>query len=283
MNAKQYAINTKNANTEEIKKIDDQMEKKGFLYNVGSILSGVVGAFCLFGNPWFAIPMLGLCGSMVMGKKNIMKAFDTTKKRFQKENKHIDTVLQKGLDITAPKQTARKSLLQRLKPKKKQQEIEYGSAQSKKYFANALVAGCAAASWFFGFPWLSLVSLATVGVKYLADKNFSKKQEELEDTAYQMNEAIHDYNMSTYANAARSRAMGSTNQNTQTSGRSRQNVRRPQRVPQPVQPQRRPQNGTSGSTSYRPEDVAAVEQYLRSMSQQNGQDQNVKGFQKRKI
>ena len=298
MTPKKYTDSTKRKLEVQLQNINKKIERNDFLYNIGAIFTGVMGAFTLFGNPWFGIPLIGASGALFMGKKTVLDALKNTKSRIENEKKHVEEMVSKGLDISNNANAQRNAKYNQVGKKRKKAEQEYYSSSTGRYFANALVAGTVALAGIFATPLFGLLPLASIGVKYLADKSYSEKQETLEKTSNELNNLIHEINTSAYAIRSRNAHRAAQQQSVQQRGTQQQ--RRPQQAtqqrsaqPTPVgstttrrvaTPQQRVTTSRNGQVSsmdgYDPRDVAAVDAYVEQICKKRGEPTN---YQKRKI
>lgn len=275
MTAKQYTDNEKRKIDSNLTKIKQRKEKSNRLYNLATIFTGVMGACLLFGNPLLGIPMLGVSASFYLGKNNLLKSLDRSEKRLNAEKKHIEDMVQKGVNISPNVNAQRKVKIDTLEKKRQCEEAEYLSSESKKNFANCLVAGTTAVAWIFMNPILSILPCACAGIKYLADKNYLEKHDALDKTNHELHDLIHEYNVSVYANRSRGNASRSPQrgQTMQRGNTVRRVVTPPQRVSSV--------NGRVDSMSgYDSRDVKAVDEYVNQLAKDKNQ---TKGVQKKKI
>ena len=270
---------------EMIKDLDTKMannlklrERNDFLYTLGTIFTGVLGFGLLFGNPWLGVPLMGGAVALHLSKKAMVENSKVSYNALASQKSHLKDSLSKGLDISADAMSKRKSRINKLEKSRKQQEVNLNSTLGTNRFAKALVAGTIALAGFISSPLIALGSLGCVGLKYLSDKKFMDAHKAIEETVATMNNDITDYNIGVRAiNNRRARS---------TASNQRTNSRVPQRTASRVATvQTAPQRTTMSQAApqvrrYSREDESAVDRYVRSLE---GQGENVRGVQKRKI
>ena len=83
-----------------IKNIDEKIEcnkktneRNSFLYNLGSVFTGVLGASLLFGFPWIGLSLIGGAASLQLSRVLHNKMAATTEKSYNDQKNHLNAVL----------------------------------------------------------------------------------------------------------------------------------------------------------------------------------------------
>ena len=269
MTTKQYVTDIQNNLDTQIAEKTKFMGRRSFLYNLGSIFSGVLGVCLLMGDPWFAVPFIAVAGGLQMGKRVMNETTQAEIKNLTGQRNNINTMLTKGLNVDPVENSKRGSKLKGLKSKFQHKVADMLSAKSKYNFANFLVAGTTALAWFISNPILAFVPIACLGIKKLADDKYIQENSAMQDANQALNDSIHTYNIVNMVNARKQANASKTATNTKT--QTNTNTRQKQAVAGATKtPQAR----------YSRADEEAVNAYVNSLGNQTGE---VKGVQKRKI
>jgi len=194
MTTKQYVENL----LAELKgQMDDNLKDRRrmkFLYNLGSIVTGVCGASYLAAGPWFALPVIGYAVSLQFTKKMKEESSKDSYNSLIGQAEHLNNILKDGIDIKSETMSYRKNLINEKDIKRKSQEADFLSALSTHRFANALVAGAAVLGGFVSSPLVTIGSILLINNQKKKDEKVVEKHKELEENIMLMNNVINDYN-----------------------------------------------------------------------------------------
>lgn len=261
MTNKQNIESMLNDLSNKMKDNQKKRERNSFLYNLGSIFTGVLGTCLLFGNPWFGIPLIGGAVALQLQKKTMEENSQVSYNSMIAQSEHLHNLLKNGIKINPEVINQRKARINKAEGKRKKQEQEFYSSLGHEYLANALVAAPIIVGGFISNPLIALATVGCVGVKYLTSKDFREKHKNIEDTVCKMNNDITDHNIS-----ARIMNQRAARQGVKANTRSKSTVKT---APAKTSAQR-----------YTKADEEAVDAYVRSLE---GQGEKTRGVQKRKI
>ena len=236
-------------------------ERNGFLYNLGSIFTGVLGVCLLFGHPWLGVPLIGGAVALQLDRKLNEKNLDASYKALLGQKEHLSNVLKDGIDIRVDTMNKRKATLNKMDASYKKQQSDYLSSKGTHQFGNMLVAGTIALAGFISNPLIALGSLACVGIKHLCDGKYQTNHATLENTIGSMNNIANDYNIGYRVIQKRNSSAAARPATASTTSRARSVSK-------------------AATPRYSREDEEAVDAYLRSL---HGVGENGTNKQKRKV